>query len=94
MKKEETTTNEIMETQEVKTDGEVTQEEPKKEGIGSKVLNGAKKHGKKIAAGAVAIGVGIVCYALGARSGKGGYEETIDYGDDYKDVTDTYSDNE
>lgn len=94
MKKEETTTNEIMETQEVKTDGEVTQEEPKKEGIGSKVLKGVKKHGKKIAAGAAAIGVGIACYALGARSGKGGYEETIDYGDDYKDVTDTYSDNE
>lgn len=47
-------------------------EETNKEGLGKKLLGGVKKHGKKIAAGAAVVAGGIVCYALGAKTGKGG----------------------
>lgn len=47
-------------------------EETKKEGLGKKLLGGVKKHGKKIAAGAAVVAGGIVCYALGAKSGNKG----------------------
>lgn len=51
---------------------EVNAEEIKKEGLGKKLLGGVKKHGKKIAAGAAVVAGGIVCYALGAKSGNKG----------------------
>lgn len=47
-------------------------EEIKKEGLGKKLLGGVKKHGKKIAAGAAVVAGGIVCYALGAKTGSKG----------------------
>lgn len=47
-------------------------EETKKEGLGKKLLGGVKKHGKKIAAGAAVVAGGIICYALGAKTGKSG----------------------
>lgn len=50
-------------------------EETKKEGLGKKLLSGVKKHGKKIAAGAAVVAGGIICYTIGAKTGKSGSSE-------------------
>lgn len=54
---------------------EVNAEETKKEGLGKKLLSGVKKHGKKIAAGAAVVAGGIICYTIGAKTGKSGSSE-------------------
>ena len=51
-------------------------EETKSEGFLTKVKTGLKKHGKKLVAGAAVAAVGLIGYALGAKSKEG--EDTID----------------
>lgn len=53
-------------------------EETTKEGIGTKLLNGVKKHGKKVAKGAAIVGIGILGYALGTKAGNKGESYTGD----------------
>lgn len=52
--------------------------EEEKTGIFSKVKNGIKKHGKKVAAVAILGTVGLIGYKLGSKSG----DDTIDDYDD------------
>ena len=65
-------------------------EEPK-EKLGAKVGNFMKKHGKKIAAGAVVVGGGILGYALGLKKGKDSAsddgEDGVLYFEDYVEDT-------
>lgn len=51
-----------------------------KEGLGKKVVNGVKKHGKKIAVGAGIAAAGVVGFLLGKRSSEDD--------DDYVDIDD------
>lgn len=63
-----------------------------KEGLGSKIKAGLKKHGKKIVAGAAVLTCGIIGYALGKKSNEGYYDsEELDIIDltpdeDFKEV--------
>ena len=58
----------VVETEEVVSDAEVEKVcESKAKGFISKVGAGFKKHGKKIAAGAVVLGIGAVGFALGKK---------------------------
>ena len=80
------------EVKEVETT-EVVATEPEKEKMTTKIAKGVKTHGKKIAKAALGIGIGLACFALGAKSaGKG---DTSDY-DDYSCGNDneSSSDNE
>lgn len=61
---------------------EIMEEEcVQKEGLGSKIKAGFKKHGKKIVAGAALLACGIVGYALGKKSNEE-YEYDLDETDD------------
>lgn len=68
--------------------GEVEVKAPK-ENLGTKLVAGAKKHGKKVAGIAVGIGVGVLGYALGKKfaNGKSDDDDGVVYydyaGDDY-----------
>lgn len=67
--------------------------EPEKEKLVTKVASKVKKHGKTIAKGAIALGIGVAAFALGAKSsGKRGCADTDDYSD--SDYTDYSSDDE
>lgn len=70
---------ETVEVEEVSTDGKL-----------SKLKTGLKKYGKKIAAGAAVVTVGLIGYALGARSRDESDTDAIDtdyeiYGDGSSD---------
>ena len=63
----------------------------KKEGILTKVVNGTKKHGKKILTGILVAGAGIVAYTLGKKAGSkqdDSEEDLVVYDLDSEDIPD------
>lgn len=58
----------VYEDYEETVETEEVEEEMKSKGFFTKAVAGLKKHGKKIAAGAVVAAVGFIGYALGSRS--------------------------
>lgn len=90
MKKE----NIVEETMEdvVTTVEEETETEVENESKFSKVISGLKKHGKKIAVGAVVVAGGLIGYALlkGSKSNEGCDHIVDDIVDTVIDVTDSY----
>lgn len=78
-KKQETVVDNTVNTESKAPENQVA-EEPK-EKLGTKVGNFVKKHGKKIAAGAVVAGGAIIGYALGLKNGKTSANDDGD--DDY-----------
>ena len=73
--------NEAMENKAMEPEVPVVEET--KEKLGTKVLSGVKKHGKKVAGIAVGIGVGVLGYALGSKFGKGDNTNSDDVAVDY-----------
>lgn len=62
--------------------------EETKEGFGSKLKAGVKKHGKKVVGIAAGIGVGVLGYALGAKFG---HSNDSDDSDCYDYAADDYA---